>query len=252
MTKWNFSLRRVFITGLLVLLPTVVAAYVLWIVFAYLDGILEPVVDRTLHRRIPGLGFFALLSLVLLIGLFASNLLGARIVRIVSRWLERIPLYSPVYRTMRDISQVFLGDRASTFQRVALVEWPQPGFWAFVFIMSESGGPGAIAIGRDVVTVFLPTTPNPTTGFVHLVLREKVIPVDMTVEQVLKVILSGGAGQGMTFEAAPLVPIRLPVMKLPLVPVAWSSTPDQPFPEITLRSAEVSPPMTLPVAPWPT
>jgi uncharacterized membrane protein len=201
MTSWNFSLRRVFIAGLLVLLPTAVAAYVLWIVFAYLDGILEPVVQRTLHRRVPGVGFFALLSLVFLIGLFTNNLLGARIVQIVSRWLERIPFYSPVYRTMRDISQVFLGDRASAFRRVGLVEWPQPGFWAFVFVMSESGGAGGAALGRDVVTVFLPTSPNPTTGFVHLVLRENVIAVELSVEQALKLLISGGAVQGMPSEA---------------------------------------------------
>jgi len=209
--RWNFSLRRVFVAGLLVLLPTAVAAYVLWIVFSYLDGILEPLVQRTFDRRVPGVGFFALLSLVLLIGLFASNLLGARIVQSVSRWLERIPFFSPVYRTMRDISQVFLGDRASAFRRVGLVEWPQPGFWAFVFVMSESGGVGGTALGRDVVTVFLPTSPNPTTGFVHLVLRENVVPLDLSVEQALKLLISGGAVQGMPSEAAKRVAAGRPV-----------------------------------------
>src|SRR5512143_59628 len=192
MKRWSFSPRRVFVAGLLVLLPTVVAAYVLWIVFGYLDGILEPIVARTFHRKIPGVGFFALVTVVFLIGLFASNLLGARVVRLVSGWLERIPLYSPLYRAMRDISQVFLGDRASAFRRVALLEWPRPGLWAVVFVMSEVSGAAGAALGEDLVTVFLPTTPNPTTGFVQLVRRDQLVPVDMSVEQALKLVISGG------------------------------------------------------------
>jgi uncharacterized membrane protein len=205
MKNWSFEPRRVFIAGLLVTLPGVVAAYVLWLAFTYFDGILEPIVQRTLHRRIPGVGFFALLSLVFLVGSFASNLLGARVVRAVSGWLERIPVYSPLYRAMRDISQVFLGERASAFRRVGLLEWPQSGMHALVFVMSETGGAAGAALGRDVVTVFLPTTPNPTTGFVQIVERERVIPVDLTVEQALKIIISGGAvgGGGGTTSGQP-------------------------------------------------
>jgi uncharacterized membrane protein len=192
---WSLSPRRIFIGGLLVTLPGVVAAYVLWIAFSYLDGILQPIVMRTLHRRLPGVGFFALLCLVFLVGLVASNLLGARLLRAFSRWLERIPVYSPVYRAMRDISQVFLGDKAQAFRRVALLEWPRPGTWAIVFVMSETGGQAGATLGPDLLTVFLPTSPNPTTGFVHLVARENVIAVDMSVEQALKLIISGGAVQ---------------------------------------------------------
>lgn len=192
---WSFSPRRIFLAGLLVTLPGVVAAYVLWLAFSYLDGILQPVVLRTLHRRLPGVGFFALFSLVFLVGVVASNLLGARVLRALSAWLERIPVYSPVYRAMRDISQVFLGDKAQAFRRVGLLEWPRPGTWAIVFVMSETGGQAGSTLGRDLVTVFLPTSPNPTTGFVHLAARQDVIPVDMSVEQALKFVISGGAVQ---------------------------------------------------------
>jgi uncharacterized membrane protein len=192
MRGWNFAPRRLFIAGLLVTLPTVVAAYVMWMAFSYLDGILEPVVQRTLHRRVPGVGLVALVSLVFLAGLFASNLLGARVVGGVSRWLERIPLYSPLYRAMRDISQVFLGDKASAFRQVGLIEWPRTGVYAIVFVMADTGTTGPIA-DLDLVTVFMPTTPNPTTGFVQLVPRDAVTPLDLTVEQALKLLISGGA-----------------------------------------------------------
>src|SRR5262249_36581559 len=132
MRGWSFEPRRIFVAGLLVTLPGVVAAYVLWLAFSYFDGILEPLVQRAFHRRVPGVGLVGLVCLVFLVGLFASNLLGARILRALSGWLERIPVFSPLYRAMRDISQVFLGDQASAFRQVALIEWPRPGVYALV------------------------------------------------------------------------------------------------------------------------
>jgi len=203
--RWNFAPRRIFVTGLLVTLPGVVAAYILWIAFDWLDGLLEPLVLRTLHRHLPGVGLVALLTIVFLVGLLASNLLGARLLRAGSRWLERIPLFSPLYRAMRDISQVFLGEQASAFRRVALVEWPRPGTHAICFVMSDSGSAVDAAVGQETVTVFLPQTPNPATGLVQLMPRHAVIPVDMSVEEALKLILSGGA-TGAASEAARMSP----------------------------------------------
>ena len=205
MKRWNFNLRRVFVAGLLVTLPGVVAAYVLWIAFSHFDGILEPLVQRTLHHHIPGLGLLVLMTVVLLVGL-VSSLLGARLVSLVLTPLEKIPLFSPVYRAVRDISQVFLGDRGSAFRRVALLEWPRDGIFALVFVMSESSGAAEASVGRPLVTVFLPHTPNPTTGFVLLVPPESVIPVDMTVEQALKVVLSAGAAHAIRTERSPELP----------------------------------------------
>jgi len=196
MKRRSFSLRRIFLAGLLTTMPTVVTAYVFWKLFSYFDGLLRPLVQRWLHRQLPGVGLLALVSLVLLIGLFAGNLVGARIVRAVSRRLERIPLFSPLYRTVRDISEVVLGDKASAFRRVALIEWPRRGLWSIVFLTSEFPGPADDRLGRSTLTVFVPTTPNPTTGFLHWVPREEVVFLDMSVEQALKVIISGGAAYG--------------------------------------------------------
>jgi uncharacterized membrane protein len=203
MTRWSFAPRRIFLAGLLVTLPSVLAAYLLWLGFSYFDGILEPLVQRTFHRRVPGVGFVALGTFIFLVGLFASNLLGARIVRAVSRSLERIPVYSPVYRAVRDISQVFLGDKASAFRRVVMIEWPRPGMWTVAFVMAENGGAAEVAVGRKLVTVFVPSTPNPTTGYVQLVERAHVYDVDMSVEQALKLMISGGATLGPGGESRP-------------------------------------------------
>jgi uncharacterized membrane protein len=202
------SLKGVFLAGLVVALPAVLTAYVLWLVFSYLDGILEPLVSRWLGFRVPGLGLVALVSLILLMGLFASNFLGQRIVRAVTARLERIPLWSPVYRALRDISEVVLQDQSQSFRSVALLEWPRPGMYAMVFITSERSTPADRVLGRRMVSVFLPTTPNPTTGFYLLVAREQLTYVDMSIEQALKVVISAGAAFDARGEASvPATPL---------------------------------------------
>ncbi len=204
MKRWSFGPRRIFLAGLLVTLPAAVSTYVLLKVFLWFDSILDPLVRRALHVRIPGLGLLALVSLVFLTGLFASNLLGARIVRAVSERLERIPLFSPMYRALRDISEVFLGEKAQAFRRVGIIEWPRPGLWSIVFLTSESPGAADAHLTGEHVTVFVPTVPNPTTGFIHLVRREELTFIDMSVEEAFKVLLSAGAAYGNASAAARL------------------------------------------------
>ena len=187
------GLRSIFVTGLIVALPTAITAYTLWITFNYLDGILQPLLTRGLGFRIPGVGFVALVALIFLIGGFASNFLGERIVRGVTRRLDRLPLWSPVYRAVRDISEVLLKDRSTSFRQVALMQWPRMGVYAMVFVTSQEGTPSDEAVGRQMISVLLPTTPNPTSGFYMMVPRSELIYLDITVEQALKVIISGGA-----------------------------------------------------------
>ena len=192
----GLRLRRVLVTGLLATGPLVVTAYVLWIVFSWVDGILQPLFMRVLGFHVPGLGFLALLALVLINGLFASHFVGQRIARFVSARLERLPLWSPIYRAVKDISDVLLGDRARAFHRVAALEYPRPGIYALVFVTSEESSPMNSTLQRKLVSVFLPSTPNPTTGFYLMVPPEQLLPLDLTIEQAVKLILSGGAAAG--------------------------------------------------------
>ena len=199
MGSGNIRFRRLLVAGLLATGPLAVTAYVLWIVFAWLDGILQPLFMRFLHFRIPGLGFVALLALVLLTGLFASHFVGERIVRRLSNRLERLPLWSPVYRAVRDVSEVLLSERSASFRRVAAIEYPRRGLYVLVFVTSEGPSPLDEKVGEPMVNVFLPSTPNPTTGFFVMVPREQLMYLDLTVEQAVKLILSGGstfAGRG--------------------------------------------------------
>ena len=191
MSRGSLGLRRILVAGLLFTGPLVVTTYFLWIVFAGVDGILQPLFMRVLHFRVPGLGFLALFVLVLVTGLFASHFLGQRVVRGLSARLEKLPLWSPVYRAVRDISEVLLSERSRSFRRVAALEFPRPGIWALVFVTSE--GPSVLNGDADLVHVFLPTTPNPTTGFFLIVPRDALRTLDMTVEHAVKLLLSGGA-----------------------------------------------------------
>ena len=193
-TPRGLGLRRILVAGLLSTGPLVVTAYVLWIVFSYVDGILQPLFMRVLHFRVPGLGFLALLALVLLTGLFASHFLGQRIVRGLAARLERLPLWRPVYRAVRDISEVLLSERSQSFRQVAALEFPRPGIWALVFVTAEGASPMEGLRGADnLVNVFLPTTPNPTTGFFLMVPRDQLVFLDIAIEQAVKLLLSGGA-----------------------------------------------------------
>ena len=188
--------RRVLVAGLLATGPLVVTTYVLWIVFSWIDGLLQPLFMRLLQFHIPGLGFLALLALILLTGLFASHFVGERIVRAVSARLERLPLWSPIYRAVKDIGEVLLSDRSRSFRRVAAIEFPRLGLYSLVFVTSEEPSPVDAALQRKLVNVFLPTTPNPTTGFFIMVQPEELVPLDLTIEQAVKLILSGGASAG--------------------------------------------------------
>lgn len=192
----GLRLRRILVAGILATGPLVVTAYVLWIVFSWVDGLLQPLFLRLLHFHVPGLGFLALLALVLGMGLFASHFVGERIVRAVSARLERLPLWSPIYRAVKDIGEVLLGDRSRSFHRVAAIEYPRPGCYALVFVTSEESSPVDAPLQRKYVNVFLPSTPNPTTGFYLMVPTDQLVPLDLTIEQAVKLILSGGAAAG--------------------------------------------------------
>ena len=147
-------------------------------------------------------GVAAALIVAFLVGGFASNFLGGRIVRAVTARLDRIPLWSPVYRSVRDISEVLLQDRSTSFRQVALMEWPRKGVYAMVFVTSEDGTPSDEAVGQQMISVLLPTTPNPTSGFYMMVPRAELIYLDLSVEQALKVIISGGAAYAPSAIAA--------------------------------------------------
>jgi uncharacterized membrane protein len=186
-------LRRYFLAGLAVVLPTAVSVYVLWLLFVKLDGILGSYLAGRFGLRIPGIGLAAIVVILLLAGVMARNLIGKRLIGAVQKALEAIPLFNRVYTAMRQISEAFLNEESTTFRRVAAVEYPRPGMYSLCFVTAERSGEVEAKLGRRTVNVFLPTSPNPTSGYMLVVPVEDIIPLDMSVEEGMKMVISGGS-----------------------------------------------------------
>ena len=186
-------LRRYFFTGLIVLLPVVVTVSVLWRFFFALDDILGRFVETYIGRPLPGVGLVALIALILGIGAVASNFLGKRVIRVGERLVARVPLMGWIYRTTKQLFSTILEERGQSFRKVVLVSYPQKGTYSVAFVTSESPTPVEGSLGKGFVTVFLPTTPNPTSGFLLVVPADEVIPMNLSVDEGLRLVISAGA-----------------------------------------------------------
>lgn len=191
--KVTQSLRKYFITGALVSLPLVVTVYVLWFAFSFLDTVFGRLVSFVFRRTVPGAGMVLTVLLLLLVGMFAANVVGRRLIGFGERILLTIPLVRTIYNSVKQVIDAFSlpGNRGS-FRRVVLVEYPRRGLYAVGFVTSEDVEALDAGDGARLTAVFVPTTPNPTSGFILLLPKDDVIPVDMTVEQAFKMIISGG------------------------------------------------------------
>jgi len=185
-------LRNRFIAGLLILTPLAVTLWILWKVFSTVDSVLGPFQERYPVLDIPGLGFAVVIAIILLAGIFAGNFIGGRVIGAGENVLYRVPLIRRIYHSVKELAGVFLGDRKMVFKEVVIVQYPHPDSYALAFVTGESGTKLDSAVGRDLVGVFVPTTPNPTSGFLLLVPREKLVRVPLDVEEALKMVISGG------------------------------------------------------------
>lgn len=148
--------------------------------------------DRLLGFHIPGLGVLLAVALVLITGMIMANLLGRRLVAFWESLLARIPLVRPLYSAVKQIMEAVLATDAKSFRKVLLVEYPRKGVWSLAFMTSDDLGEVQDKTIANVISVFIPTTPNPTSGFVLMVPESDVIELDMAVEEGLKMIISMG------------------------------------------------------------
>jgi len=186
-------LRRYFLTGLAVILPAAVSVFILWRLFVALDSILGRFIGVYYGRPVPGVGLVALIVLILGIGAIASNIIGRRLIGLVERVLERIPVVRWIYMTIKQLFSAILEERSTSFRKVVLIPFPHPGTWSMAFVTAETAGQLEEVVGRELVSVFLPTTPNPTSGYFILVPREDVRELPMSVNEGLRYIISAGA-----------------------------------------------------------
>jgi len=190
-------LKKYFITGLLIWIPLIITLWVLKVIFDTLDGslLLLPEsfqTERWLGVHIPGLGALLTLVIVLLTGIFATNFFGAQLVQLWHQVLNRIPVVNSIYSSVKQISDTVFSSSGQAFRKALLVQWPHQGMWTIAFLTGAPGGDVATLLPPDCLSVYVPTTPNPTAGYFVIVQRSQVIELDMTVDQALKYIISMG------------------------------------------------------------
>lgn len=197
-------LRKYLITGLLIWIPLVITIWVLKLIVETLDQTLLLLPDewRTesfLGVHVPGLGVVLTLVIVFVTGVFATNFLGARLVHLWHEILHRIPVVNSIYSSVKQISDTLFSSSGQAFRKALLVQWPREGMWTIAFLTGTPGGDVVNHLRGDFVSVYVPTTPNPTGGYFVMLSRKDVIELDMTVDEALKYIISMGVvspGQG--------------------------------------------------------
>jgi len=200
MAKLTRFLKVNLLAGLIVILPLYVTVYFLQLIMGSFDQLLviipEFVLPRSV-REIPGLGFLFTILLALLAGIVARNIFGRSLIKYFNSLMERIPVIASIYGLLRQISETFLGPKSSGFKRVVLVEWPRKDIWTMAFVASEVQGNWAKNLqaryaADKLLNLFVPATPNPTSGFYFIANQKEVIPLDISVDQAFKAIISGG------------------------------------------------------------
>lgn len=187
-----FRFRQHVLTGLLTLTPLAVTAWIGWRLYLLVDRALRPLLERIPPLQalpdvlVTALGVLLSIVLVGLVGLVSRNLIGVAFFNLVERLFHRIPVMKSVFTASKQIAEVFLGDGRQAFQKVVLFEYPRRDMWALGFLTKDEPA-------SDVVHVFLPTTPNPTSGFLLLIPRADTRVLDMSVEDGIRLIISGGA-----------------------------------------------------------
>ena len=190
-------MKKYFITGLLIWIPLVITIWVLKVIFDALDRslLLLPLEFRTeslLGVHIPGLGVILTLLTVFVTGVFATNLFGAQLVQLWHNVLQRIPVVNSIYSSVKQISDTLFSSSGQAFRKALLVQWPREGVWTIAFLTGAPTGEVARRVPPDCVSVYVPTTPNPTSGYFAIVPRKDVIELEMSVDQALKYIISMG------------------------------------------------------------
>jgi len=190
-------LKKYLITGLLIWIPLVITIWVLKLVVDTLDQslLLLPAEFRTetwLGFYVPGMGVVMTLVIVFLTGLFATNLLGARLVRLWDAILDRIPVVNSIYSSVKQISDTLFSSSGQAFRKAVLMQWPREGVWTIAFLTGVPGGDVVTHLEGDYVSVYVPTTPNPTGGYFVMLPRKDVIELEMSVDDALKYIISMG------------------------------------------------------------
>lgn len=191
-------LRTYFLTGLVVASPVGITIYLALAFIDLIDRNIKPLIPSAYNPEtylpfpVPGLGLVFLFIMLTVLGFLAANFLGKTLIRIGEKILNRMPVVRSVYNTLKQIFETVISENKGSFQEVVLVEYPRKGLWAIAFISGENTGEIQAKMEDEVVNVFLPTTPNPTSGFLLFVPKKDIIPLSMTPDEGAKYVISAG------------------------------------------------------------
>ncbi|MDT8444135.1 MAG: DUF502 domain-containing protein [Desulfuromonadales bacterium] len=195
---FHLKLKSYFLTGLLVLVPiTLTLLVVRWLV-RLMDNLLKSVLPMALRPEqifgisVPGIGLVATLLLILMVGVLTANIFGRSLVNFTEKMVDRIPFVKGIYTLFKQVSDTVLNRDRGAFRKVVLIEYPRKGIWAVAFVTGITQGEVQLLTEKKLINIFVPTTPNPTSGFYILVAEDDMIELSMTVEEAFKLIISGG------------------------------------------------------------
>ena len=198
-------MKKYLITGLLVWLPLAITIWVFHSVLGLLNDVFGTVVSASqvvlpeaargsleMLRQIPGLGVIVMIAGLLLTGVFAANIVGQWALRQGNQLLTHIPIVKSIYSSVKQVSDTLFSSSGNAFREAVLVQYPRQGSWTIAFVTGKPGGEAAIHLSGDYVSLYVPTTPNPTSGFFLMVPRADVIVLKMSVDEALKYVISMG------------------------------------------------------------
>ena len=191
-------LRTYFLAGVLVTAPIAITFYLAWLFISFVDDRVTPVIPAAYNPEtylpfgIPGLGVIIVVIFLVLVGWLAAGFVGRFFVRLGERLVGQMPIIRSVYSAVKQILETVLAQQSNAFREVVLIEYPRRGIWALGFLTGETRGEVQALTEAQVLNVFLPTTPNPTSGFLLFVPETEVHVLDMSVEEGIKMVISGG------------------------------------------------------------
>jgi uncharacterized membrane protein len=191
-------LRNYFLAGILVTAPIGITFYLAWIFIDFVDRQVTPLIpakynpETYLPYGLPGLGLLIVIVVLILIGALTAGFVGHAFMRMSERVLAQMPVIRSVYGAVKQILETVLAQQSNAFREAVLVEYPRRGIWAIAFITGRTEGEVQNLTEEEVINIFLPTTPNPTSGFLLFVPKKELVPLSMTVEEAIKMVISGG------------------------------------------------------------
>lgn len=197
-TTFTARIRRYLLTGIVVTAPITITIYLTYVFLTFVDGHVTRIIPEEWYQgfyketAIPGLGLIVAVSFFIVVGWFATNFMGRFIIRIYEYILDRMPVIRTVYGAIKQVFETIMASQSSAFREAVMLEYPRKGVWSIGFVTGKTEGEVQRVTTEETINVFVPTTPNPTSGYLLFVPKKELVYLDMSVEEAVKLVVSAG------------------------------------------------------------